>query len=150
MPRVDISWQPAHHSAGGGEMDRQSHNPAWRETENLKTFPAQWTRQPHAVRSADSCTVRASHPMGPVGRRDEQVHWEATDTSSALVTDTNALRSRPGTETRALGRTVLPRPVLIAGGTCLLILCRLLLCGNTHLRRCILLFPKEETFWFKI
>lgn len=34
---VNISWQPAHHGSGRGEMDGQSHRAAWREGEPLKT-----------------------------------------------------------------------------------------------------------------
>ena len=34
--RGDISWQPAHHSSGCGELDGQSHNPDWREGEGLE------------------------------------------------------------------------------------------------------------------
>lgn len=54
-------------------MDRQSHNAAWREGENLKTFPAQWLKQPHGMCSADSLTVRAVVPWVPVlsGREEE-------------------------------------------------------------------------------
>lgn len=124
-PRVDISWQPAQHSSGGGwEMDRQSHNAAWRAGENLKTFPAQWLKQPHGVCSADSLPVRASCPLGPCPE------WEEGRRKSFGKPLRPALCGQ--------GRGV--------GGKCLLNLCRLLLCGNTHLRRCILLFPKEEMF----
>lgn len=34
---VDILWQPAHDSSGCGEMDGQSHGPAQRGGEHLKT-----------------------------------------------------------------------------------------------------------------